>query len=69
MQREDARQIAETMLRTCGRAVVVRVRQATAMPPMEVTLKPCLLKVSGEVAELLVADNPPLTCRELRRTK
>lgn len=43
------------MLRTCGRAVVVRVRQAASAPPMEVALKPCLLKVSGEAAELLVA--------------
>ena len=55
MIREDAKRIAEAMLHAAGRAVVVRVRQAAAMPPMEVVLKPCLLKVSGEVAELVVA--------------
>jgi hypothetical protein len=47
--------IAETMLHTAGRAVVVRVRQAASSPPMEAVLKPCLLKVSGEAAEMLVA--------------
>jgi hypothetical protein len=55
MHREDAKQIAETMLRTCGRTVLLRVRQTTSAPPMEMTLKPCLLKVKGEAAELLVA--------------
>jgi len=55
MTREDAKRVAETMLRTCGRAVMVRVRQAAGVPPMEVVLKPCLLKDKGEVAELLVA--------------
>ena len=55
MQREDAKRIAETMLRTCGRAVVVRVRQPAGVPPMEVTLKPCVVKVNGEAAEMLVA--------------
>jgi hypothetical protein len=53
--REDAMQIAETMLRVAGRAVTVRVRQSASSPPMEVVLKPCLVKVSGEAAELLVA--------------
>jgi hypothetical protein len=53
--RDDARRIAETMLHTAGRAVVVRVRQAASSPPMEAVLKPCLLKVSGETAEMLVA--------------
>jgi hypothetical protein len=55
--REDAKRIAETMLRMAGRAVTVRVRQAVSVPPLEVTLKPCLLKASGEAAELLVAGN------------
>jgi hypothetical protein len=45
----------ETALRLWGRAVLLRVRQPAAMPPMEATLRPCLLKVSGDAAELLVA--------------
>jgi len=55
MQREDAKRTAETMLRTCGRSVILRVRQAAGGPPMEVVLKPCLLKVKDEAAELLVS--------------
>jgi len=54
-KREDASRIAETMLRMAGRSVSVCVRQAAAAPPMKVVLKPCLLKASGEAAELLVA--------------
>jgi hypothetical protein len=47
--------MAATLLRLAGRAVTVRVRQPAAGPPMEVVLKPCLLKAKGEAAELLVA--------------
>jgi hypothetical protein len=53
--REDAKRIAETMLRFAGRPVIVRVRQAVPGPPMEMVLKPCLVKARGEAAELLVA--------------
>jgi len=52
---EGAERIVETALRMCGRAVVVRVRQTAGVPPMEVVLRPCLLKVKGEVAEIVVA--------------
>jgi hypothetical protein len=57
--REDARRIVETMLRTAGRSVVVRVRLATpgqvGMPPREVVLKSCFVKVKGAGAVMLVA--------------
>jgi len=53
--RVDALRTSATLLRLCGRAVVVRVLQPAGVPPMEVTLGPCVLKVSGEAAELLVA--------------
>jgi len=53
--REDARRIAETMLRMAGRSVTVRLRQLASAPSMEVVLKSCLVKVSGEAAEMLVA--------------
>ena len=52
---DGAERIADTLLNMGGRAVVVRVRQTPPALPTEVTLKPCLLKVSGEAAELLVA--------------
>jgi hypothetical protein len=55
MSAEGAKRIAETLLNMGGRAVVVRVRPTPPSPPTEVTLKPCLLKASGETAELLVA--------------
>ena len=55
MSAEGAERIAETLLNMGGRAVVVRVRQTPPAPPTEVTLEPCLLKASGEAAELLVA--------------
>jgi len=54
-KRYDALRTAETLLRTCGSAVLLRVLQATSAPPMEVVLKPCVLKVNGDAAELLVA--------------
>jgi hypothetical protein len=58
-EREDARRMAETLLRAAGRAVTVRVRHAapgqTGVPPMEVTLKPCFVKASGAAAVMLVA--------------
>jgi hypothetical protein len=55
--REDAKRIAETMLRVAGRAVTVSLRQAASEPPMEIVLKPCYVKVSGQAAEMLVAAN------------
>jgi hypothetical protein len=53
--RPDALRTSATLLRTCGRAVVVRVLQTVSAPPMEVTLTPCVLKASGDTAEMLVA--------------
>ena len=55
MIEDGAERIADTLLNMGGRAVVVRVRQPPPASPTEVTLKPCLLKASGEAAELLVA--------------
>jgi len=55
MNVDGAERIAETLLNMAGRAVVVRVRPALPATPVEVTLAPCLLKVSSEAAELLVA--------------
>jgi len=53
--RIDALRTSATLLRTCGRAVLLRVLQPAGVPPMEVTLTPCVLKASGDEAELLVA--------------
>lgn len=57
MNADGAERIAETLLHMGGRSVVVRVRQTPPAPSTEVTLRPCLLKASGEAAELLVAAN------------
>ncbi len=54
-KRNDALRTSATLLRTCGRAVVLRVLQLPSDPPMEVVLKPCVLKVNADAAELLVA--------------
>jgi len=54
-KREDALRTSATLLHTCGRAVLLRVLQTAATPPMEATLKPCLLKTTADAAELLVA--------------
>jgi len=53
-KRDDALRTSATLLRTCGRAVLLRVLQTAATPPMEATLKPCLLKANADTAELLV---------------
>jgi hypothetical protein len=51
-----AERAVRTLLRAMGREVVVRVRVGGAdADAQEVKLKPCVLRVKGEAAELVVA--------------